>query len=100
VYHASDSALRTTSDESPALELQHMDQRTVALHLPIGPKTQLLKGRGRFVRDPKLGDLLRIACHDDAGSFDLLIKQSEWNGAVRSGESFGCDYFIRLDAGS
>ena len=84
-------------DSSSPQDLRNVDQKTVAVRLPVGRETRLLKGSGAFVRDPKLGDLLCVSCIDDAGTFELLIKEDEWSGSVQSGESVGCDYLIRLD---
>ena len=83
-------------DSASELGLRRVDQRTVAVRLPVGSRHRVFKGRGSFASDPTLGDLLHIACKDSSGPFEFLIREREWTGVVQEGGAFGCDFFIRL----
>ena len=57
---------------------------------------RVLRGKGLFVRDGQLGEVLQINCADASGSFELMLKASEWKGEIQEGSAFGSDYLIRL----
>lgn len=79
--------------------LQQLDHRTVAIELTVNQTTRILKGTGQYEPDSELGPVLKIAL-DDEGGLELMLKEREWTGSVASGERFGCDYALRLDASS
>ena len=79
-----------------ALTLRALDQRRIAVQLVINGNERLVKGVGEFGLDAKLGGVLRIECADAKGGFELLIRESDWNGQIKPGTPFGCDYFVYL----
>ena len=80
----------------PALKLHALDQRKIAVHLVIDGRERVVRGKGTYGPDAKLGSVLRIDCADANGGFEVLIRESEWNGDIQPGVAFGCDYVVRL----
>jgi hypothetical protein len=76
--------------------LAAVDRRTVAAHLVIQGREQLLRGKGVYEDDPDLGGVLRIQVADPSGDFELLLVEDQWTGTLQSGAALGCDYLVRL----
>ena len=77
------------------LPLSAVHERTVAVQLTILGHEQLLRGKGIYERDPELGNVLRIELGGEPGS-EIVLVESTWKGEVVTGESFGCDFLIRI----
>jgi hypothetical protein len=90
------SQRRARVSAADRLTLRSLDQRKIAVQLVINGSERLVKGVGSFGLDAKLGGVLRIECTDANGSFDLLIRENDWNGQIKPGTPFGCDYFVYL----
>jgi hypothetical protein len=90
--------LRTESSLMQDFDLSQLDQRTIAVELCIASRKRLLKGIGQYDSYGALGPSLRIGIQDAAGDFDIVLKQNEWNGRIRTGEQFRCDFALQLDA--
>lgn len=80
--------------------LQQLDQRTVAIELTVNQAIRILKGTGQYEPDTEFGPVLKIALDEESGLFELMLKEREWSGGITTGERFGCDYAIRLEASS
>ena len=78
--------------------LSQLDQRTIAVELCIANRKQLLKGIGQYDSQGELGPSLHIGIQDAAGDFEIVLKENEWNGRIRTGEQFRCDFALQLDA--
>jgi hypothetical protein len=35
---------------------------------------------------------------EPTGAFEIILKESEWDGQVESGSQYDCDYTVQLDA--
>ena len=79
------------------ISLRSLDGKKIAVHLVVNGKERLVQGVGAFGLDTRLGGVLRIECSaTDDEDLELLICESEWQGQIKPGEAFGCDYVIRL----
>lgn len=79
-------------------ELRQLDQRTIALEVSIASRRCILKGTGRFEPRGEFGPSLRVDVKDPTGNFEVVLKQDEWTGRIHTGEEFGCDFAVQLDA--
>lgn len=79
-------------------DLRQLDQRTVALEISIASRTRVVTGVGKYEAAGEFGPALRVRVQEPAGSFEIVLKEREWNGQVRTGEEFSCDFALRLDA--
>ena len=76
--------------------LAALNDRSVALQFLCAGREVLVVGRGAYEPHSELGPVLRIELPEGAGC-EVLIAEDSWTGQVLSGESFGCDFLIRLD---
>src|SRR5690348_11111709 len=76
--------------------LRSLDGKKIAIHLVVSGKERLVQGVGAFGLDSRLGGVLRVHCTAIDEEFELLICENEWQGEIKSGEAFGCDYVLRL----
>jgi hypothetical protein len=76
--------------------LELLDQKRIAVGLDVSGRHVLLKGVGTLYEDPALGVCLKIGVHDALGDFDVILRESEWNGEVLSEPVPDCDYLISL----
>jgi hypothetical protein len=81
---------------TPGPGLRNLDHRTVGVHLVVKGRERVVRGLGTYGLDAKLGGVLRIHCHDDSGSFEILIREKEWKGEIKSGAALGCDFIVTL----
>jgi hypothetical protein len=75
-----------------------LDQRTVAIVLTIGDEKRVMRGIARYVAKDEHGGTLQVAVSEPAGAFDLMIDEAEARLVIQSGEEYGCDFVIYLDA--
>ncbi len=85
-----------TEIERSSATLRKLNHRKVAVRLVVGDCERLVRGTGTFELDSQLGGMLRIDCADSSGSFEMLLRENDWNGEINSGEAFGCDYVVHL----
>lgn len=79
------------------LSLQHLDQRTVAVELPIAAEKRVVKGRGRLVAaHPSGNTALHVLVQGIAEEFELIFDVQRFSGVIEQGEGFSCDFAIRL----
>ena len=90
------SRRRARLGAAETLTLRSLDQRTIAIQLVIAGNERLVKGVGAFGLDAKLGGVLRIECADSTGGFEILICERDWQGQIKPGAAFGCEYFLYL----
>lgn len=82
----------------PAYDLQHLDNRTVAVEVAFPNRRCVLKGVGKFDSREVLGPALRVGIKDPTGDFEIVLRESQWNGRISTGEQFSCDFAVQLDA--
>ena len=82
--------------EQSTTGLRALNHQKVAVRLVVGGCERLVRGTGTFELDSKLGGVLRIDCADASGSFEMLLRENDWSGEIKSGEAFGCDYVVHL----
>jgi hypothetical protein len=80
------------------VSLRQLDKRTIAVEVALPDRKQVLKGTGRFDSRAKWGPSLCVAIDDPAGSFEIVLSESEWQGKIEPGKRFECDFAIQLDA--
>jgi hypothetical protein len=73
--------------------LRQLDRKTIALRLISRGGRPILRGLGRF-DDHALA--LYICIEDSSGGFEFVIHEEQWQGHIESGESFACDFAIKL----
>jgi hypothetical protein len=91
------SAAIQAARQGMAFVLEQLDQKQVAVELTIAGEVRILRGAADYIRDPHLGECLRIVTGEKDGRSELLLKQSEWAGSIAVDDRHGCDYRIRLD---
>ena len=89
-------ARRQRIGATPGLVLKDLDHRKVAVHLVIRGRERVVQGVATFGLDARLGGVLRIHSGDDKGHYEILIREKEWNGEIKPGAAFGCDYVVTL----
>jgi hypothetical protein len=61
--------------------------------LPARGEQRTVTGKAVYERDRRLGPVLRVLLDDEfaePGFYDLLLVESEWNGAILPDTRFGC----------
>jgi hypothetical protein len=76
--------------------LRQLDQRTIAIELTVQGQKGMLNGIGQFDANWKVGPALRVKVSHPAGDFEIVLKESQWNGRIESGEQFGCDFAVYM----
>ncbi len=79
------------------ISLEQLNQRRVAVEIAIAGDVRVLHGAADYIRDPHLGECLRIVTGDADGNAELLLRTSEWNGTISVDDRHGCDYRIQLN---
>jgi hypothetical protein len=69
----------------------HGKRIAVILEGPDG--RQVVTGEASYLSDRRLGNALSVRIDDECqeGFYDLLLVESEWNGAILPDSEFGCD---------
>jgi hypothetical protein len=93
---AGEEASKGKARKARRVRLRSLNQRAVAVHLVINGRERVVRGRGAYESESKLGGLLRIDCADDNGKFEVLIREAEFAGEIERGAAFGCDYVVHL----
>jgi len=78
--------------------LHHLDGRTIAIEVNALTHRTILRGVGNFEWTGDFGPALRVEISESDGAFEIILKASEWDGRIESGEPFDCDFSLRLDA--
>lgn len=80
------------------LRLEQLDERSVAVALRAQGRQTILRGVARFESSGEFGPALRMVFAEPTGAFEIILKESEWDGQVESGSQYDCDYAVQLDA--
>src|SRR5262245_29247163 len=80
---------RSKTDTTARVGLRDLDHKKVAVHLVINGHERVVRGLGTYGLDARLGGVLRIHCSDEGGSFEILIREKEWQGEIKPGTAFG-----------
>jgi hypothetical protein len=70
------------------------DGKRIAVFLENSTGKQVVMGEASYVTDRRLGKSLRIRLDEEfleEGLYDVLLVESEWNGAILPDSEFGCD---------
>lgn len=70
------------------------DGKRIAVFLEGDHGRQVVTGQASYVTDKRLGKALSVQLdreYLDSGFYDLLLVESEWNGAILPDSEFGCD---------
>jgi len=78
--------------------LRKLDKRTIAIELAVRDQKSIFKGVGHFDGHGKSGPVLRVEISHPLGNFAIQLRANEWKGQVDSGEQFGCDFLLHLNA--
>lgn len=78
--------------------LRQLHQRTVAVEFTGHRLPRIIRGDGRFVEEGEAGPALHVEVNDVEGNFEFIFDATQWLGRIESGEQFGCDFAIWLDA--
>jgi hypothetical protein len=81
-------------------ELRKLDNRTIAVELAVRDQKSIFKGVGHFDSHGKSGPVLLVEISHPLGNFAIKLRADEWEGQVYSGEQFGCDFLLHLNAAS
>jgi hypothetical protein len=80
------------------MNLAEYDQKRFAVVVARADGASVLKGTGRLVHDPVVGQCLAISMVDPAaGPIELLLSQADWRGTIEADDRYGCDYRVVLD---
>jgi hypothetical protein len=80
------------------LRLDQLDERSVAVELRVQGRHTVLRGVARYEPSGEFGPALRMVFAEPSGAFEIILKESEWDGQVESGSQYDCDYAVQLDA--
>ena len=81
------------------VQLRDLDQTRVAVAIAVKGAERVLSGLAEFDANGQGGPALSVKIDDQSGSFDLIISETNWNGSIHVID-LGCEYLIRLTAGS
>lgn len=78
------------------MSLEQFDQKQMAVVVAVDGVRKVLRGSALYLRDPRLGNCLRIVIADEEG-LEILLKEDEWSGKIVKDEQYGCDFCVSLD---
>ena len=78
------------------MSLEQYDRKQMAVVVAIAGARKVLRGSAFYLREPPLGNCLKIVISDDDG-LEILLKEDEWTGQIVKDEKYGCDYCVSLD---
>jgi hypothetical protein len=81
-------------------ELRKLDKRSIAIELAVRDQKSVFKGVGHFDDHGKNGPALRVEIQHPLGNFAIQLRTNEWQGEIESGEKFGCEFLLHLNAAS
>jgi hypothetical protein len=81
-------------------ELRKLDKRSIAIELTVRDQKSVFKGVGHFDDHGKNGPALRVEIQHPLGNFAIQLRTNEWQGEIESGEQFGCEFLLHLNAAS
>lgn len=76
--------------------LKALDRSTVSLEMELPSGNKLFTGVASYRNDVDMGPILGIAIADEEGDFEILLRESDWNGTIKEGGPVGCQYHICL----
>jgi hypothetical protein len=71
-----------------------LDGCTVAVELVHNGNRKVLRGVAAYGKDPLLGEVLTVNVREAWGDFDIVLRESTWDGEFTIGTANGCDYQI------
>ena len=75
--------------------LADLHERKIGLRMEFLGRSQLLRGRGVYDRDPVWGPVLRVEFAHEPGT-EFILAENDFEGEIVSGENVGCDFLIRV----
>ena len=75
--------------------LRIYDGKRVAVVLNSDAASVVVKGTARYEEDEFLGQVLRVLVEQSdstAPPADVLIAESEWNGEIKGGDEYDCEF--------
>jgi hypothetical protein len=82
----------------PALTLQNLAERSIAIDVIINGRQMRLRGTGELAEMSGIGPVLKIHVPDPAGDFDVVLSQERFKGPIVEDKESGCDFRISLQA--
>jgi hypothetical protein len=82
----------------PAVTLQNLAERSIAIDLTINGSQVRLRGTGELAEMTGIGPVLKIHIPDPAGEFDVILSQDRFKGPIVEDKESGCEYRISLQA--
>jgi hypothetical protein len=70
------------------------DGMRIAVVVESRGQQRTVTGTAVYERDRRLGAVLRVVLDEEyaePGFYDLLLVESEWNGAILPDDKFGCE---------
>jgi hypothetical protein len=89
-------AKRFVQRRGDVMSLEQYDQKQMAVVVAVQGVQRVLRGSAFYLREPPLGNCLRIVIADEGG-LEILLKEDEWSGKIVKDEKYGCDFCICLD---
>jgi hypothetical protein len=90
----------SSSSQNPIRQdLSRYDGATIAITLPCDGETRTVRGVARYELDPDLGNVLALDVEptdDPLGDIRVVISEREWDGEVRNGREYDCDFCFVL----
>lgn len=84
----------------PSIRLSEYDNKRIAVQFTLGTFAKVLRGRGQFLTDEFLGQVLRIELDDlSAAAYAapaILMQQGNWCHPFVEDREHGCDYLVRV----
>jgi|RhiMetdeSRZDD1v2_1073273.scaffolds.fasta_scaffold457029_1 hypothetical protein len=89
-------AMRFVQRRGDVMSFEQYDQKQMAVVVAVGGVRKVLRGSASYLREPALGNCLRIVIADEEG-LEILLKEDEWSGKIVKDEKYGCDFCVSLD---
>jgi hypothetical protein len=78
--------------------LDQLHGRTIAIEVGALTRRMIMRGVGKYERTGEFGPALRIEIPEGDDTFELVLKEDEWDGQIETGERFNCDFAFALNA--
>jgi hypothetical protein len=80
------------------ISLRQLDGKRVGVSIPLKEPPVWVHGTAVYETQAEVPQL-KITIQDDTGSFDILIKEADWNGTIEQGSPGDqAEFLIRLKA--
>lgn len=83
------------------MDLSRLHERRIAIILYVNAECRVFKGPARYERGESDGSVLRIepeGLGEEDGHPQFVIREDDWEGTVRPGTQYGCDFQIEVHA--